>query len=137
MRTLARAALVVTAVGTAVAGCFLITGGTSGYQLAPPEAGICSFDAASLGLPVAISCACASSADCVSDGGTKFCCFGQTDATAAGSSCQTMPCDASTAIQLCKKTAECLDAACIPQTCSYSAVSIPVQACGSLSGCTP
>ena len=135
MRTLARAALAATAVGTALAGCLLITGGTSGYQLAPPEAGVCSFDAASLG--VTVSCTCSSSTDCDGNGGAQFCCFGQTGATSAGSSCQAKPCDAAVGIQLCKTTAECVHSTCTPQTCTYSVVSIPVRACGSLDGCTP
>ena len=135
MSKAARAAIAATAVATALAGCLLITGGTSGYKLAPPEAGICSIDAASFG--VTIACGCASSVDCVKDGGAQFCCFGQTGATSAGSSCQSTPCDASVAIQLCKTTAECVHTACTPQTCTYSVVSVPVQACGSLDGCTP
>jgi hypothetical protein len=135
MRRLARACIAAATALTALAGCVLITGGTGGYSLAAPEAGICgAYDAASLGAIVPITCSCASSADCT-DGGARFCCFGLEGTASVGSTCQAMPCDGS--LQLCQTTKECVDAECTPQTCSYSSLSIPVFACGSLDGCAP
>ncbi len=132
MSTYARAAIVAIAAGTAAAGCFLITGGTGGYELAPPEAGICSIDAG-----VTVTCACASSSDCL-EGGRQFCCFGLSTTTlSASSSCQATPCDAAAGPQLCKMSSECVDASCTLQTCSFDSLSIPVQICGTLAGCTP
>jgi hypothetical protein len=135
MRGRGRAALAAIATGTAVASCLLITGGTGGYGLAPPDAGICAFDVASLGI-TDLSCACASSADC---DGEPYCCFAvNTSSLSAGSSCRSTPCDASIGAQLCKTTSECLGASCVAQVCGFgTAVSIPVQACGSLDGCAP
>jgi hypothetical protein len=53
------------------------------------------------------------------------------------SACKATACDASAGAQLCKMSSECRDASCVLQTCSVSSVSLPVQACGDLSGCTP
>jgi hypothetical protein len=137
MRRGARTFVVALGAPTLAIGCFLVTGGTGGYTLAPPEAGICTFDAAALGLGDALTCTCASIDECPKDAGPQFCCFGIQSATSVGSSCQSTPCDAATGAQLCNTTAECVDATCTAQTCSFSVVTIPVRACGSLAACTP
>lgn len=138
MRRVGRGVIFATGAATMALGCFLVTGGTGGYTLAPPEAGVCSYDASALG--VTLSCACASKSDC--DAGTPFCCFGLGTGTssstiAAGSTCEKHACDAATTVQLCHQNSECVDAACIKQTCSYGEVPVPVQACGMLPNCTP
>jgi hypothetical protein len=139
MRALARTSIAAATLLTAGAGCFLLTGSTDGYTLAPPEAGICTIDASSLtSLGVTLSCGCTSSADC--HAGARFCCFGVslTGTSASGaSSCQATACDAAVGAQLCEQSSECVDAACIGQTCTFSELSIPVRACGHVNGCTP
>jgi hypothetical protein len=135
MRALARASLAAIFIGTAVAGCFLITGGTSGYGLAPPGEGIC---APSVDADLPITCACNSSTECHGDGAAQFCCLAVSSTSASAStSCQATPCDAAVGPQLCTTNAECVDASCILQWCSAAGASIPVEVCGNIAVCSP
>lgn len=93
-------------VGVTLGGCFLITGGTGGYTLAATEGG------------------CESAAECPGDRGAQICCL-----STSGSSCQMRPCGTHE-VQLCSKSAECADAACVPQSCLLSGATIDIRACG-------
>jgi hypothetical protein len=97
-------------VGVTVTGCFLITGGTSGYTQAAAEGG------------------CESAAECTKDGGAQICCL---SATTGGSACQMGPCG-TLEVQLCAKSAECDDVACIPQSCMLGVTELEIRACGSI-----
>jgi hypothetical protein len=103
----------------AVAGCFLITGSTSGYSQAQAEAG------------------CEAAADCRGDGGAQssVCCFSVTSGAAA---CQEAgPCGA-LEVQLCATHAECTQVECLPQSCTLAGTSLSIRACGSIPAiCTP
>jgi|HubBroStandDraft_2_1064218.scaffolds.fasta_scaffold15469_2 hypothetical protein len=101
---------------TAIAGCFLLTGSTSGYTQVQAEAG------------------CEAAADCTGDGGAGVCCFSATSGAAA---CQAAPCGA-LEVQLCATRAECTQVECIPQSCTLAGASFSVRACGSIPAiCTP
>jgi len=115
-RPLVAAALLSSAV--AAAGCFIITGSTSGYTEAPAttsEGG------------------CEAATDCTGDGGVEICCLG---ATTMSASCQAGPCGTA-AIQLCAKTAECDDASCTEQSCTFGGATYMLRACGLIPSCTP
>jgi hypothetical protein len=97
----------------AAAGCFLVTGSTSGYTQEAPEGG------------------CEAAADC--DGGV--CCLSSTSFSA---SCQMAPCG-STEVQLCAEKSECTaDAACLEQSCTAEGMMYSIRTCGkiALSICT-
>jgi hypothetical protein len=100
--------------GVVASGCFLLTGSTSGYSLAAAEGG------------------CESAAECENEGGgAQVCCL---SATLGASVCQESPCGTS-AVQLCAKSAECPDAACLPQSCAFAGTEYPVRACGAIPLC--
>ncbi len=149
-----RMALAGAAAIAGIGGCFVVTGGTGGYVLEQPDAGVCGFDAATLG--VTVSCACASAADCRGDGGggkggggggksdgggsgggggARVCCLGLGASSTLSSTCQAPSCG-DAAIQICATSAECDAQTCVKQSCTYGGFTVPVQACGALPGCT-
>jgi len=138
MRLLRPAGALLFAATRAALGCILVTGGTDGYTLAPPEAGICATEAGLLG--VDLSCQCASSADCPSDGGKQYCCLSLDLAKlSAASSCEVDPCHGSLTVQLCTQSSECAGAGCYLQSCSFDGsvpATVTVQACGEIPGCS-
>jgi hypothetical protein len=115
------AAMATVALAGLLAGCELVTGDTSGYEL--QEAGP----------------ACSSSADC---GDAGVCCLSLT-ASGSGSlgsgpacrpTCSLLP--GVSLPQLCAQSSECKsDAACTRQSCSGDSGAPPIQACGLLLGC--
>jgi hypothetical protein len=117
--------------GVAAGGCILVTGGTSGYTLAIPEAGLCQTDAPS----ALVTCECASAASCAQDGGPVACCLGESLTGSLAAACKATSCGPS-AIQLCETSKECDDAACLSQVCTVSSVTIPIQACGAIPAAT-
>ena len=118
-----------------VGGCFIFTGGTDGYQLVDggggPEAGAaCSADTTCVAL------ACVSSSDC--DAG-EVCCVtasGISSLSSLSSTCQVGPC---AQIQLCGTNTECGDSGttCTSQQCPVGGVSLTLESCGAIPGCTP
>jgi hypothetical protein len=101
-------ALVALVAGTAIAGCFLVTGSTSNYTQALPEGG------------------CEAASDCTGEGG--ICCL----SLMSGSQCGQGVCG-SGAVQICTDSGECPeDAACVAQTCNYEDASLEVHACGAI-----
>jgi hypothetical protein len=110
MRSRIAVAALLTA-GLMAAGCFLITGSTSGYTQALPEGG------------------CESAAECRGDGEAGTCCLSATSGTSA---CQLGACGP-LQVELCAKAAECADdAGCIRQSCSLGGTELEIQACGSI-----
>ena len=107
---LRRAILGMVLLTAAHAGCFIVTGGTDGYQpavTADPRS------------------TCAGSADC--DAG-QVCC-----ANLPASVCQTGPCALA---QLCTTTAECGDSGpCASQSCQLDGSTFALEACGALPIC--
>ena len=112
-------ALALTLVAVAAAGCMLVTGSTDGYSAAKPSAGTCS-----------------SAADC-GDGGGVCCLSVSNSTTSVVGACQ-QACTVSLP-QLCKANAECGDAGpCNMLSCTVdgSPLTVPLQACGTVQGCT-
>lgn len=124
-------AAVAVAAGTVGAGCVIITGSTDGYH--GSDAG---GDGGGDGGP-AVSLACVSSADC-GDGGNVCCVVVNASLSGANTACQAAPCSGVIAAQLCKTSAECgKTGLCTTQACNFGAASVTIQACGTVSGCTP
>jgi hypothetical protein len=112
-------ALALTLVAVAAAGCMLITGSTDGYSAPKASAGTC-----------------ASAADC-GDGGNVCCLSVSNSTTSVVGACQSA-CTVALP-QLCKANAECGDAGpCSMLSCTVdgSPLTIPLQACGTVQGCT-
>jgi hypothetical protein len=119
------------AAAASIAGCFLVTGGTDGYQRAPQDGGSVGNDASGLVL------GCVSAADCVGDGGAPICCL-TPSASSFVADCQAAPCGGTFSIQLCKTNVECAgDASCTSQQCTYSGSVVTIEACGSIPTCSP
>lgn len=97
----------------AAAGCFIVTGGTDGYQLT---------DAGGLS-----ASGCTGTSDCIEG---QICC-----AVLPAPVCQTGPCALA---QLCNTTKECGDSApgCALQSCQIDGSTYTLQACGALSLCS-
>jgi hypothetical protein len=121
------------AVGALVlAGCFIVTGSTDGYQLQPPpEAGPREAAACTLEAGACLEIGCMSAADCDPDGGSPLCCiaFGVSPLEARFS------CAASClapAFQSCRTmSTECGDAAtCTPHKCTVSGTDVFFNTCG-------
>ena len=110
---LAVVALAHLTVATVVAGCFLITGSTSGYTQATPEGG------------------CEAAVDCTGEGGPQVCCL---SAMTVSSMCQAR-CGA-LEVQLCAGSTECASASCLAQSCRVDdAATFQLRACGKIPGC--
>jgi len=114
--------MVAALVAAALPGCLLLTGSTDGYQLV---------DAGSEGG------ACSSAADCAGDAGAQVCCLVLTSTSSAGSACAPQSCTQAPAVQLCKSDAECGNASCVSQTCTYGGLMVPIHACGNVPLCSP
>jgi hypothetical protein len=124
-------AAVTVAAGTVGAGCVLITGSTDGYQGKPSGGGDGGGDGPTLSL------ACVSSADC-GDGGNVCCVVVSSSLTSVNTACQAAPCSGILPAQLCKTSAECgKTGLCTTQSCNFGSASVTIQACGTVSGCTP
>jgi hypothetical protein len=109
-------------VGSAVAGCMLVTGSTDGYNEA--DAG----DSSTL-IP-----GCTSAASCEGDGvtGPQVCCL---SLSAASASCASSSCVLGD-IQLCETAAECgASGPCNAQSCPFDGVTLTFNACGTIAGC--
>jgi hypothetical protein len=129
----ARGAVLGLAAAIFTLGCFLVTGGTDGYQRATQDAGGGTDDAGGLVL------GCVSAADCTGDGGpqgSQICCLTPSPSSFVAA-CQPAPCGGSFSLQLCKTNAECGDASCTSQECTYSGSAVTLQACGSIPTCSP
>jgi hypothetical protein len=114
----------VMALAISLAGCFLLTGGTSGYQLV--DAGTCEGNSACPG----IALGCLSERDCNDEGGTDVCCVTVSPPSSARSTCQKGPCET---IQLCKKSTECEDTTtCMSQECVFAGAAITLRSCGGI-----
>jgi hypothetical protein len=119
------------AAAASIAGCFIVTGGTDGYQRAAEDGGGGGSDASGLVL------GCVSATDCVGDGGAQICCL-TPSASSFAATCQAAPCGGTFSIQLCKANTECADdASCTSQQCTYSGSSVTLQACGNIPTCSP
>lgn len=146
-----RRALLAAAIGAgaALAGCFVITGGTDDSYHPPAfdagdqaDADLCAIDGGfSLGL------GCSSSADCTGDdggdAGGQCCLLGQLQGfglcgvrTQCAPSCENAGGGKSVPLaQLCMSSGECADASCVSQTCLQKGSSIQISACGQLAFC--
>jgi hypothetical protein len=123
-------AAVTVAAGTVGAGCVIITGSTDGYT--PSDGG---GDGGGDGAKVSL--ACVSSADC-GDGGNVCCVVVNSSFTSTNTACQAAPCSGVVSAQLCKTSAECGKAGlCTTQSCNFGSASVTIQACGTVSLCTP
>lgn len=122
------AVLVVASSSALVCACFVITGSTDGYTQTAAVAA--STDAAVACAPDAacVAFTCVGTSDC--DAGL-VCCLGSS-AGALSSSCQV----ACLGPQFCKADSDCDKVTCTSQSCTASGVSLILQACGSVPGCT-
>jgi hypothetical protein len=113
-------------VGSAVAGCMLVTGSTDGYE--EGDAG------ADTGQSTVIP-GCSSAASCESAGGgagPQVCCV---SLTALSASCEPSSCAVGD-IQLCSTNSECGSAGvCNMQSCSAGGMPFSFRACGTVMGC--
>lgn len=126
-------AAVTVAAGALGAGCVIITGSTDGYSAKGTGGG----DAGGDGGGAAVSLACVSSADC-GDGGNVCCVVVSSSLTSTNTACQAAPCTGILPAQLCKTSAECGNTGlCTTQSCNFGSASVTIQACGTVSGCTP
>jgi hypothetical protein len=123
------AAIAIAASSALVCACFIITGSTDGYSQAAAVAA--STDAAVACAPDAacVAFTCVGTSDC--DAG-QVCCLGSS-ASALTSSCQV----ACLGPQFCKTDSDCDKVSCTSQSCTSNGVSLILQACGTLPGCTP
>ena len=109
--------IVTLALGVPVAGCIFFTGGTSGYQLEPSDAGATSIviDAASCGCAIGQTC-CA-------------------DPASASLLCQDAGACAFETVQLCSANSQCENASCVTQQCSVPPYVVTLSSCGIVPGC--
>ena len=133
-------AMAVALAGAALVGCFVITGGTSGYQVEQVDAG--QGTSPSCTNPDGGTCVelnCVSNANCNGDAG-EVCCLKATGTfssfgailTSAVGSCQTA-CSGKYAVQLCAlDSGDCPLAACVAQPCFVNGSTLIVNACGAL-----
>jgi len=117
----------------ACASCLLVTGSTDGYDLDPQEAGATRADGSADA--TGLSLGCISAVDCASDGGAAVCCLSLSSLSAASTSCQAARCSGSLGAQLCATDAECGDASCVSQQCSFAGAAVNLRACGKLLTC--
>jgi hypothetical protein len=122
-------AAVTVAAGTIGAGCVLITGSTDGYQSAPTG------DGGGDGAPISLQCV--SAVDC-GDGGEVCCLVVNSSLSSATTACQAAPCSGAFPVQLCQSTPECDKTGfCTKQTCNLGSLTVTINACGTINGCTP
>jgi hypothetical protein len=126
MRTAAAFAKV--ALALALEGCVLLTGSTSGYELAPAEGGTCDGSSACMGTRLE----CFSTADC--DAGV--CCLSVASLTSVQSTCQLGPCQTALGAQLCASSEECTGATCEAQECTIANATVTLRSCGGFSLCS-
>jgi len=124
----------VVVLGAALSACVLVTGSTDGYQAteAGSSGAACGQDATCPGLMLE----CVSASDCNPEGGAQICCFAPTSVAGASATCSSQPCAAPLGAQLCRSSAECANEPCLPQSCTFSGVSITILACGNIIVCT-
>jgi hypothetical protein len=123
-----------------LAGCFIVTGSTDGYERSAQSVSEAGTDAPAEGGTSGLSLGCVSALDCASDGGTpSLCCLSLTSLSSAATACQPSPCGGSFSVQLCKASSECAADAggCLSQTCTAGSATVTIQACGNVLGCTP
>lgn len=108
--------------------CFLLTGSTSGYELAPVEGGTCDGGGACPGTRLE----CFSTADC--DAGV--CCLSVASVSSVQSTCQPGPCQAAVGAQLCASSTECTGATCKAQECTIANATVTLRSCGGFALCS-